>query len=155
VPRQLGNGPLLVDASFVLGVLLRDPLALRFRAALEWSSIVDVNLGEVFYTLSEKTGIAPQDVGRVLNANGLKVIATGVTGAAKFPMLKKVDLDLRERLRQEGRPSSDITSLSLADIACLATALDRALTVLTGDKHWKALDLALRIEDYRDPGLVP
>jgi PIN domain nuclease of toxin-antitoxin system len=155
VPRKLGDEPLLVDASFVIGVLLRDPLALRFTNALEGSSIVDVNLGEVFYKVSEKTGIAPRDVGGVLHANGLKVIAPGAAGAARFPMIKKLDLDLRERLRQQGWPPSDVKSLSLADIACLATALDRELTVLTGDKHWKTLGLAVRIEDYRDPDLVP
>jgi PIN domain nuclease of toxin-antitoxin system len=154
VPRKLGDEPLLVDASFVIGVLLRDPLALRFTDALERASIVDVNLGEVFYKISEKTGITPSDVGGVLHANGLKVVATGAAGAARFPMLKKLDLDLRERHRQEGWPPGDIRSLSLADIACLATALDRKLGVLTGDKHWKSLGLALRIEDYRDPALV-
>jgi PIN domain nuclease of toxin-antitoxin system len=155
VPRKLGDGPLLVDASFVLGVLLRDPLAVRFTAALERASIVDVNLGEVFYKVSEKTGITPMDIGGVLHANGLNVISTGAAGAARFPVLKKLDLDLRERLRQQGRPPGDIKSLSLADIACLATALDRELVVLTGDKHWKSLRLAVRIEDYRDPDLVP
>jgi hypothetical protein len=55
-------------------VLLHDPLAHRFAAALERASIVDVNLGEVFYKRSEKTGITPSDVGGVLHANGLEVI---------------------------------------------------------------------------------
>ena len=155
MPRKLGDEPLLVDASFVIGVLLRDPLALRFTAALKRASIVDVNLGEVFYKVSEKTGITPRDVGAVLHANGLNVVATGAAGAARFPILKSLDLDVRQKLRQQGRSPSDIKSLSLADIACLATALDRELVVLTGDKHWTSLGLAIRIEDYRDPNLVP
>jgi PIN domain nuclease of toxin-antitoxin system len=119
VPHQLGVEPLIVDASFVIGVLLREPLALRFLTALERASMVDVNLGEVFYKVWEKLGIAPSDVGSVLHANGLTVVAIGPAGAARIPMLKKLDLDLRERLRQKGWPPSDIKSLSLADIACL------------------------------------
>jgi PIN domain nuclease of toxin-antitoxin system len=154
VPRRPGGEPLIVDASFVLGVLLRQSLALRFSTALERSHIVDVNLGEVFYKMKEKVGAEPNDVGVVLHANGLQVIATGAAGAARFPMLKKLDLDHRERLRQQGWPPGDIKSLSLADIACLASALERNFVVLTGDKHWKLLGLPLRIEDFRDTDLV-
>lgn len=154
MPHQLGEEALIVDASFVVAVLDREPLATRFTSALARASIVDVNLGEVFYKVAEKMGIAPADVGAVLHANGMKVIATGTAGAARFPTLKKLDVELRERLRQPGWPPSDIKSLSLADITCLATALERELVVLTGDKHWKLLGLPLRIEDFRDPDLV-
>jgi PIN domain nuclease of toxin-antitoxin system len=155
VPHQLGGEPLLVDASFVVAVLDREPLATRFTAALARTSIVDVNLGEVFYKVAEKMGIAPADVGAALHANGVRVIATGTAGAARFPMLKKRDLDVRAQLHQQGWSPGDIKSLSLADIACLATALERELVVLTGDKHWKLLGLPLRIEDFRDTDLVP
>ncbi len=155
MPHKLGDESLLVDASFVVAVLDREPLAVRFTAALAQARIVDVNLGEVFYKVAEKMGIAPSDVGAVLHANGVKVIATGAAGAARFPMLKKLDLELRERLRQQGWPPSGMKTLSLADITCLATALERELVVLTGDKHWKLLGLPLRIEDFRDTDLVP
>lgn len=153
--HQLGEESLLVDASFVVAVLDREPLATRFTAALARASIVDVNLGEVFYKVAEIMGIAPTEVGAALHANGVMVIAAGAAGAARFPMLKKIDLELRERLHQQGWPPGDIKSLSLADIACLATALERELVVLTGDKHWKLLGLPLRIEDFRDTTLVP
>ncbi len=144
-----------MDASFVIGVLFNEPLAVRFTDALDRASIVDINLGEVFYKVAERAPVTPAEIGGVLHAKGLQVIAARVSGAAKFAMLKKMDLEHRERLRQQGWPPSDIKSLSLADIACLATALDRELLVLTGDKHWKTLGLPLRVEDYRDADLVP
>lgn len=155
MPRRLGDEPLLVDASFVLGVLFREPLAVRFTEALERASIVDVNLGEVFCKVAEKVQVAPKDVGAALQAKGLKVVSVRPSGAAMVPLLKKLDRELRERHRQQGWPPSDIKSLSLADVACLATALDRELVVLTGDKHWTTLGLAARVEDYRDPDVLP
>lgn len=155
MPNKLGEGPLLVDASFVLGVLLNEQQAVRFTDALARASIVDVNLGEVFYKLAEKAPTPPERIGNALLAKGLTVISAGPSGAAQFPKLKKADFAYREQCRKQGWPESDIKSLSLADIVCLGTALARSLMVLTGDKHWKTLNLDLTIEDYRDPDLVP
>jgi PIN domain nuclease of toxin-antitoxin system len=155
VTHGLGDDPLLVDASFVLGVLFRVPSAVRFTGALARAKIVDVNLGEVFYKAAQVESIAPKEVASVLAAQGLGVVPVGISAAMRFPALKQVDVDLRESQRRQDRPEKDVKSLSLADIACLSVAIDRGIPVLTGDRHWKTLGLPLRIEDFRDPDLLP
>ncbi|MGH9056846.1 MAG: PIN domain-containing protein [Acidimicrobiales bacterium] len=151
-PKKLPDGRLLVDASFVIAVAGRDPSANRFRSVLSRSSIVDVNLGEVFYKLD---AVIPwRDVASALATEGVEVLATGPAGAARFVELKATDLVSREKQRRSGVAESKIKSLSLADIACLSTALVRDSPVLTGDTHWQSLGLALSIYDYHDPELT-
>lgn len=155
MPHRLGEEPLLVDASFVLGVLFRVSSAVRFTDALARAKIVDVNLGEVLYKAAQVESIAPKEVASVLAAKGLGVVPVGISAAMRFPALKKVDLAHRESQRRQDWSEKDIKSLSLADIACLSVAIDRDIPVLTGDRHWKTLGLPVRIEDFRDPDLVP
>jgi PIN domain nuclease of toxin-antitoxin system len=154
VPRRLPDQPILVDASFVLGVLFGERAAVRFTSVLSRSSIVDVNLGEVFYKVDQRMPTPPLDVARALAAQGVRVVELGISGVAHFPMLKKLDGRGRGSRRSKGS-GSVARSLSLADMACLSVAIERDLPVLTGDAHWLTLALPVRIEMYRDPALVP
>lgn len=150
--KKLPDGRLLVDASFVIAIAGRDPLANRFRSLLSRASIVDVNLGEVFYKLD---AVIPwRDAASVLATEGVEVLAVGPAGAARFVDLKVADLKSREQQRRDGVPDAKIKSLSLADIACLATALVRNVPVVTGDTHWQRLGLSVDIYDYRDLDLT-
>jgi PIN domain nuclease of toxin-antitoxin system len=155
MPRPLPSGPILVDAAFVLGLLFGEEPATRFTAVLGRASIVDVNLGEVFTQIDQRVPTAAEDISRVLDAQGLEVIPVGSTAAARFPMLKVVDLNQRVSQWAKGVPEKQVKTLSWGDMACLAVAIDRQWPVLTGEDYWTSLGLALQIEDYRDPELLP
>lgn len=68
-----------------------------------------------------------------------------------FAALKRVDAASRRAQQAAGAPQ--VKSLSLADMTCLAYALEAGLPVLTGDKHWTTLSsygLTLAVYDFRD-----
>lgn len=152
--RYLPDGPLLVDASFVLGVLFGEPEATRFGHVLIRASMVDLNLGEVFVQADQKVPIEARDIQRVLGAQGLSIVSLGTDGADLFPVLKTRDLNQRVHQWAQGVPDWKIESLSSADMACLAVALLHELPVLTGNAYWRTLGLPLVIEDFRDPDLL-
>ena len=51
--------------------------------------------------------------------------------------------------RRALRPKTKALGLSLGDRACLALAQRQALPVLTADKTWKQLDLAIEVQLLR------
>ncbi|HVB90810.1 MAG TPA: hypothetical protein VND70_01800 [Acidimicrobiales bacterium] len=154
MPRTLPVGEIVVDAAFVMALLLGETLATRFTSVLSRAVMVDVNLAEVFCAVDRRRSTSPADVARVLGAQGLRVVPLGIAGAAIFPLLAGL-----ESRRPDLAPAGDAEGLqavplSLAAMACLSVAIDRQLPVLTGDAHWPGLGLALRIDDYRDPELL-
>jgi PIN domain nuclease of toxin-antitoxin system len=144
-----------LDASFILGLLFGEASATRFSSVLGRASIVDVNLGEVFTQVDQRVPTDPGEIARVLTAQGLEVIPVGLAAATSFPRLKVLDLNQRVSQWAKGVPEKQVKCLSLADMACLAAALDLNCPLLTGESYWPTLGLALRIDDYRDPDLVP
>jgi len=68
-------------------------------------------------------------------------IEVGVTFEPFTPQQADTAARLWSRTRNHG--------LSLADRACLALAMDKALPVLTADRAWAALDLDLEIQVLR------
>jgi PIN domain nuclease of toxin-antitoxin system len=155
VTRHLPEGPLLVDSSFVLGVLFGEPAATRFSGVLRRASIVDLVLGELFVEADQRVPIDAGDIHRVLQAQGLSIVSLGAAGADLFPMLKAMDLNQRVHQWAEGVPDHRIASLSTADMASLAVGLHHNLPVLTGNAYWQSLGLPMVISDYRDPELQP
>lgn len=145
----LPDGPVVVDASFLIALMVRDVNAARFVTVVPRAQIVAVNFGEVLYKSLEKVNRAPSDVEAMLDGIGLTITDLDVRHARRFPELKRIDNTTR---------GTDATkSLSLGDMACLAFAWEAGLPVLTGDKHWLALPpFGLRVEvyDYADPMLT-
>lgn len=154
-PHHLPDGPLLVDASFVLALLDADSDAVRFADVLSRSVITAVNLGEVLYKVESVAGLPPDEVATGLLAAGLHVDPVDTADALRFAELKRLDVTLRTAAR--GRGSGDRgkkRSLSLADLCCLAHAAQHEMPVLTGDRHWLVVadaGLSVHVIDFRDP----
>jgi PIN domain nuclease of toxin-antitoxin system len=148
--RELPDGPLLLDASFVLAVLDADPDATRFASVLSRSVITAVNFGEVLYKVESVAGLPPDEVASELLATGLGVDPVDTADALRFAELKRVDGATRDIPR--GPRGGKRRSLSLADLCCLAHAIEHGLPVLTGDRHWLTVaetGLPLHIIDFR------
>jgi PIN domain nuclease of toxin-antitoxin system len=153
---QLPDGALVVDASFLLGVLASNPEAQRFTGVLRRSHLAAVNFGEVLYKLHQRAGIGAQATAYQLRTQGVTVEAFGPVAAMHFPALKAIDA-AAEAAQIAADPECDVKHLSLADMSCLAHAMAKDLPVLTGDKHWLTLrphGLTLDIFDFRDPALL-
>lgn len=124
------SGPCVHDASAVLAMLRGEPGASRVETLLSGSVISTVNWAEVI----------GRSVARGVDTDGL---AYELMGSG----LKIAPFDLAEAERC-GRLWSETwrLGLSLADRACLATALVRDLPVLTADRAWNDLDIGIPIE---------
>lgn len=154
----LPAGLVVADASFLIAVAERDPDAARFVPALGRCEVTSVNFGEVCYKLHQKTGMDASRTTHVFT-QVLKVAVKPVEldHARCFPTLKAIDAASRTAQSKAG--VTQIKSLSLADITCLAFAMVVGdVPVLTGDKHWTTLGphgLAVTAYDFRDPNLTP
>ncbi len=51
--------------------------------------------------------------------------------------------------RSTHRAPDDVSSLSLADRACIGTAIDLDATVVTADRAWQTLDVPITVEQLR------
>ena len=142
------DGPVLVDASFVLAVLDGDEMAGRFADVMTRAVITAVNLGEVLYKDESVAGLPPAEVAPGLRATGLVTLPVTEAVAVRFTDLRALDAKVRRRRKGRAR------SLSLADLCCLGHAWEHGLPVLTGDKHWLAVveaGLPVPVVDFRDP----
>lgn len=152
---QLPAGPIVADASFLIGVAEADSQAMRFLPALARCRVSSVTFGEVCYKLDQKAGVSAAQSRRTFVGLGVCIDPVTAEHAMLFPSLKGIDA--RTVVARGGPKQSK--SLSLGDIVCLAYAIAAGnLPVLTGDKHWLALvahGLPLDVFDYRDPALVP
>lgn len=166
-PRPAGTplpaGLIVVDASFLIALAMRESPAARLIPIFRRSVVTTVNFGEVLYKLKVKANMAADTSEAIFTNLGVLVEPLQLAGARHFPRLKALDVSLRSPSSKASvsKPASKATpkprALSLGDMACLGHALDRKLPVLTGDQHWLELDqaaLGLAVFDFRDPALT-
>ena len=149
---KLPSGPLLVDASFLIGLADQEPAAARWVSVLKRCQVTSVNFGEVAYKLHQRTGVSADETAHTfVTSLGVTVQPVVLDDVLHFPQLKDIDQASRATQRQDG--VQELKSLSLADMVCLAAAQARRLPVLTGDRHWATLaqhGLQCQVFDYRD-----
>jgi len=123
----------LLDTSALLALLFEEPGAETVQRALSgpaWMS--SVNMTEAVSKMVQR-GDHPVDA-------LADILSLGVVGLPFEPGLAAVAGNLAARHRRV---------LSLGDAACLATAADRNLPVLTADRAWASLGLAQEIRLIR------
>jgi PIN domain nuclease of toxin-antitoxin system len=148
---SLPAGPLLADASFLIGVADALPTATRFVSVLNRCVVSSVNFGEVLDMLARKTGRAAQVTEQTFVRLGVKIENVGIDDVRAWPVLK--DVDAASRAAQTAAGLSKVKSLSLTDLTYLGFAEHRHLPVLTGDRHWTTLGLhglSAAVYDFRD-----
>ncbi len=120
----------VIDASVVLAVLLRQPLAKGVAALLPGSLMSTVNLAEV--------------IGRLTDAGTSEVDIRGMLGPLELVPVPfdPPDAWVTGLLRRRTRSAR----LSLADRACLALALGRGIPALTTDRAWANLGLGAAVK---------
>lgn len=121
------------DASAILALLYRESGHARVQERLADSLVSAVNLSEAGTKLHED-GHSPEEVKENLDVLGLTVVPF-------TDLLAMEAAKLRNPTRKIG--------LSLGDRACLATALELNLPVVTTDRVWKKLNLGLDIRVIR------
>ena len=124
---------LVLDASALLAYLHQEPGWKMVQAVVSKSCIGAVNWCEVAQKATQK-GL---DIARARNL-------LGDVGLVIIPFTQEQAesaASLWERTRRN--------SLSLADRACLALAIERGVTVLTADQAWGELDLGINIQIMR------
>jgi PIN domain nuclease of toxin-antitoxin system len=155
-PRHLPDGPVLLDASFVIALFDDEDAAQPFTTVLSRAVMVSVTAGEVYYKLAARTGIDPEVVETILTDAGVSLVALPLPAARSFPTLKALDEAHRSAQRAAG--DKPARPLSLADLCVLGYALHTGLPVLTGDRHWTTLaehSLTVPVYDFRDPTTQP
>ena len=122
-----------IDASAMLAMLLAERGGDRVEAMLPNGLISTVNWSEVLQKAldigSPTIGLADELIGA-----GLQIVD-----------FELADADLAGGLWQ----ITHHLGLSLADRACLATALRRSSVVITADRAWRKLDLDVKVEVVR------
>jgi ribonuclease VapC len=124
---------IVLDASAVIALLLREPGHERVAEAMGSSAISAVNLAEVLTRMSRER-VPPRTLATRLSARGLAVMEFDQSQAA-------IVADIRETARAAG--------LGLADCCCLALALENAWPVLSADRIWPTLGFDIEIELIR------
>jgi ribonuclease VapC len=121
----------VLDASALLAFLHEEPGSDPVAHALEGASVSAVNWSEVLQ----------KSLHRKVEIEGMQqeFIEVGVSFEPFTPRQAETAARLWPRTRRHG--------LSLADRACLALAMDKALPVLTADRAWSelALDIEIRV----------
>ena len=124
---------LVLDASAVLAVILAEAGADAVIPRLPGAFLSCVNLAEVA-TRALDLGKPLEDTAREIGRLPLHIAAYDAEQAY-----------YTASLRLAGRP----LGLSLGDRACLALAMTRKATVLTGDRDWQKLDVGIDIVVFR------
>lgn len=123
--------PTILDASAVVAYLKEEPGAELVGKVLEEAVISSVNWAEVIQSVAS-AGVSRGDLRRAL------------------PMVEIAPfLEAHAAVAGELRPHTRSRGLSLADRACLATAMLRDGAVLTSDRAWEGLDLGVDIQMIR------
>lgn len=123
----------VLDASAILALLLREPGSETVSAVAASAVISSVNAAEVYSKATEK-GVDVVQARRLLAGLGLRIASFDDDHAYLAGIL-------RHDTRKHG--------LSLGDRACLATAMLERLPVLTADRAWLHLGLAIEITAIR------
>ncbi len=123
----------VLDATAVLALLNDEPGAGTVASLLPQAVISTVNLAEVVGKLAE-TGMPEGMIKTVLDELGLMVIPFDEDLALSTGLL---------------RPATSDYGLSLGDRACLALGQHLRRPVLTADRMWKTVKLAVEIRMIR------
>lgn len=123
----------VVDTSAILAALWGERGGARVDQVLPGAAISAVNLAELVAKLIDRGGNIEQ-IDAVLASLALTVHAFDEASARQCGAL-------RSSTRQLG--------MSLADRACVALGLDLKLPILTADRAWSGLALAVEIEQIR------
>lgn len=123
---------MLLDASALLALLHQEKGANRVSSVLDIASMSAVNFAEVTSKLYE-LNIPQKDIHTILDL-GIKILPFNEALVHSCGQL---------------RPLSKKLGLPLADRVCLATALYYQVPVLTADKQWLKLDLAVDVHCIR------
>ena len=123
----------ILDASAVLAFLNREPGGDIAAARFETAAMSVINAVEVGTKLMDK-GMACEKAWEALQLLAIDLVEVDVE-------LARATTALRETTRHKG--------LSLADRACIATAISRKATVVTADRAWAELDLSCSVELIR------
>ncbi len=129
----MNERPVVLDASALLALLLREPGGERVFAALPSASMSAVNLAEVASKLVDR-GMPAHEVRSVLEAVDLDL--------QSFDPASAYDVgELRRTTRKTG--------LSIGDRACLALAAKLGAVALTADRAWRDVLPGAEIEFIR------
>lgn len=122
---------IVVDASALLALLLREPGHETVEEALSDAAISAVNLAEVLTRMAVEEVSSRELLPKLLNL-GLNVVDFDRPQAI-------IVSDIREDMRSHG--------VGLADCCCIALALHTELPVLTADRVWAMLpfDIDVRL----------
>jgi len=123
----------VLDASAVLALILKEPGQDNVAAALNGAVVNTVNMSEVYSTCGDR-GL---DIG---------IISALITG---LPLVSRVFDDRHALEAGRLRVLTKSRGLSLGDRACLATGRLEGKPVLTADKVWLELGLDLDIRLIR------
>ncbi len=123
----------VLDASALLAFLHDEPGSDSVSRALADSHVSTVNWSEVLQ----------KSLQRNVNIEGMAQEFTDV--GLSFEPLTSQQAEIAARLWSQTRNRG----LSLADRICLTLAMDKALSVLTADRAWNELDLAIDIRVIR------
>ena len=121
--------PVVLDASAVLAMLLREPGADTVRGSMSDAFLSAVNFCEVVTKLIDR-GISPDQAAFVTACLGITIIAFDEAQAAAAARLRALSKGL---------------GLSLGDRACLALALSKGAPALTADRAWLALNPDIKV----------
>ncbi len=124
---------LVLDSSAVLAIIFAEKGADFVIPRLPGSFLSCVNLAEV--------------TSRALDHG--KPLEDTIREIARLP-LRVVDYDAGQaHITASLRPTTKALGLSLGDRACLALALSRQATVLTGDREWRKLKIGVEVMLFR------
>jgi len=124
---------MVFDASAVLAFLNQEPGTERVEEVLPRACISTVNIAEVVTRLANE-GVTETEVQEVLDDLDLTI----------FPFDERQSL-----VTGLLRPATKSFGLSLGDRACLSLAMVKQIPVLTADRVWLDLDLAIDIRTIR------
>ncbi len=123
----------VLDASAILAYLEGESGSTDVEKVLDEAAVSAVNIAEVASKLAERG--APADrIRQTIQALGVEVLPCDETIAYQIGNLRR---------------STKALGLSLGDRACLATALQHNVRVITADRHWKTLKVGARIQVIR------
>ena len=124
---------IVLDASALLVLLLKEPGHEKVTAQISGSLISAVNFSEVLSRLV-RHGVFPEEAHPRITELGITIVSFDQPQAL-------IAAAIREAARAAG--------LGLADCCCLALALHEQLPVMTADRVWSSLGLAVKIELVR------
>ena len=123
----------VMDSSAVLALLYDEPGKDIVAAHSKGGQLLSVNLSEILTRVIDKNG-DPVGVRKLIARLEIEIVDFDEELAAETA-----------RLRQD----TQIIGASLGDRACLALAKSRRRAVLTADKLWDKLDVAIDIRQIR------